>query len=165
MSAQLLWKAWQGIALTLAFCSSWPKKNMLFIVFTYCKTGTLQHLIVWKRFTVFCVVQRKWDIYFEHTVASPKLRHLPLLIAVTVTAIDLRSSNRPQVKFSDDKEDYFHPCHCFEQIFSIPWVNQSKSEITIDIFFPNFVYLLRMVFRTNEGKGHGVTALLLRDEE
>ncbi len=165
MSAQLLWKAWQGIALTLAFCSSWPKKNILFIVFTYYKTSTLQHLKVWKRFTVFCVVQRQWNDYFEHIVASPKLCHLPFLIAVTVTTIDLRSSNRPQVKFSDDKEDYFQPCHCFEQIFLIHWLNQSKSEVTVDTFFPNFVYLLRMVFRTNESKGHEVTALLLQDKE
>lgn len=37
MSVQLLWKAWQGIALILALCQSWPWKNISLAVFTYCR--------------------------------------------------------------------------------------------------------------------------------
>lgn len=105
VSVQLLWKAWQGIALTLALCSCWPQNNMLLTDFTYCKISIL-HQKAWKRFTVFFVIQRKWGVYFEHTVASPKWCHLPLLVAVTVSTIHLWSSSTPQVKFSDDKEIY-----------------------------------------------------------
>lgn len=40
---------------------------------TYCKTSIPQHMKVWKRFTVFSVIQREKDVYFEHTETSPKI--------------------------------------------------------------------------------------------
>lgn len=130
VSVQLLWKAWQGIALTLALCSSWPQNSMLFTGFTYCKISIL-HQKAWKRFTVFFTSPRKWGVYFEHTVASPKQCHLPLLIAVTVSAVHLWSGKSPQIQWQQG--DLFSTLSFYwADLFLIHWLNQSKY------FFPKF---------------------------
>lgn len=60
MSLQLLWKAWQGIALILALLQSWPWKSMSF---TCCRI--LQHLKAREGFTALSAMQRKQRVWFE----------------------------------------------------------------------------------------------------